>query len=116
MGVPGTFSFPFLAVGPGESSLAFEYRPPGGGPPGQTFAVTIDVTPIAPLLTIQLVETNVVIAWPISGSSGFFLEGTPTLGPAQWAALNVAPLPEGTNYIVTLGNNGASLFFRLHYQ
>ena len=113
IGVGGTFSFPFLATALGDTSLAFSYNPPGSGPPAQAFTVTIQVLP-PPSLTIQLVQTNVVISWPIANSTNFFLEGTRTLAPAQWSALNVLPLPEGTNFVVTLGVSGSSLFFRLH--
>jgi predicted secreted protein len=115
VGVGGTFSFPFLAVTPGDTALTFEYRPPGGGPPAQTFTVTIHVMTAPPRLSIELAKTNVVISWPIAGSTNFFLEGATSLSPWQWAALNVLPLPQGTNYTVTLGTSDSPLYFRLHH-
>jgi inhibitor of cysteine peptidase len=111
----GTFSFPFLAVGTGDTTLAFEERRPWeGGTVIANFAVRIHVRAGGPRLWIELARPNVRLLWPIAGSSGFFLEGTLSLEPAQWAALNVLPLPEGTNYVVTLGPGGKGLYFRLH--
>jgi predicted secreted protein len=114
VGVGGTFTFPLLAATSGDTSLSFEYRPPGGGLPAETFAVTIHVVPGPPRLSIKLVNANVVISWPIAGATNFFLEGSTTLPRTQWAALNVLPLPEGTNFTVTLGPGTNAVFFRLH--
>jgi predicted secreted protein len=114
VGVGGTFSFPFLASKPGDTALSFDYSQWWEeGTPIQSFAVTIHVVP--PRLSIQQGGTNVVISWPIAGSTNFFLEGAPSLEASQWAALNVLPLPEGTNYTVTLGTGGNALYFRLHH-
>jgi predicted secreted protein len=116
VGRGGTFSFPFSAVKPGQTVLSFDYERYSDPPSvAQTFTVTINVTaePVLPTLSIELVQTNVVITWPIATSSGFFLEGTATLSPPQWAALNVVALPDGPNYKVILAAFGDSLFFRL---
>jgi predicted secreted protein len=113
VGVGGTFSFPFLASKPGDTALSFDYRRSGEGTPIQSFAVTIHVAP--PRLSIQQLGTNVVISWPIAGSTNFFLEGASSLEASQWAALNVLPLPDGTNYTVSLGTGGNALYFRLHH-
>ncbi len=116
VGRGGTFAFPFLAAGAGDTTLSFEYRPPGGGAPPQSFTVTIQVAAAPPpRLSIKLVQTAAIISWPMASSTNFFLEGSPALDPPQWAALNVAPLPEGTNYTVTLGAGGKALYFRLHH-
>jgi predicted secreted protein len=112
-GIGGTFSFPFLASKPGDTALSFDYRRSGEGTPIQSFAVTIHVSP--PRLSIQQLGSNVVISWPIAGSTNFFLEGAPSLEPPQWAALNVLPLLDGTNYTVSLGTGGNALYFRLHH-
>ena len=79
-----------------------------------TYAVTIDVSPMPPALSLNLSGDNVLIAWPTNNSSGFFLEGATSLQPAQWAALNVMPQVGGRNYWVTLGRSGSALYFRLH--
>ena len=115
VGSPGTWSFPFLAAQAGNTTLTFEYEPPGGGLPPESFTVTIQVAP-PPSLSIKLLGSNLVLSWPIANSTGFFLEGATTLEPLQWAALNVQPLAAGTNYTVTLGAGGGALFFRLHQQ
>jgi predicted secreted protein len=111
VGGGGTFEFPFVAAQPGDTALAFEYLRLGGAPL-QSFAVTIHVP--APPLSITLAKTNVVVSWPIAGSTNCFLEGATSLEPSNWAALNVLPLPNGTNYTVTLGTVGNGLYFRLH--
>jgi len=113
VGVGGTFSFPFLASEAGYTALSFEYKRSGDGTPIGTFAVTIRVAP--PRLSIQQAGTNVVISWPIPGSSNCFLEGALRPDPSQWAALNVLPLPQGTNYTVMLGTGGSALYFRLQH-
>jgi len=110
----GTFCFPFLASNLGDASLALEYRRAGDTTLTQNYAVTIHVTPAPPRLSIRLVEANVVISWPVAGSTSFFLEGTTRLETPQWTALNVLPLPEGANYTVTLGTGGNARYFRLH--
>lgn len=108
----GTFYFPLVATQPGDTAVALAYLQPWVGTPVQTFAVTIHVLP--PSLSITRADTSVVISWPMRGSTNFFLEGTTTVAPARWAALNVLPMPQGTNYVVTLGAGGCALFFRLH--
>lgn len=114
-GVGGTFSFPFLAVKPGDATFGFEYRRAGDNFPAQTFTVTIHVTAVPPLLSISLIQASIVISWPIAGSTNFFLEGTPRFAPPQWSALNALPIAEGTNYTVKLGANGNGLYFRLRH-
>jgi predicted secreted protein len=115
VGVGGTFAFPFFASGIGETTLSFRYqRSWETNNPLQTFAVTINVLgPPASALTVALRGTNAVVYWPITGSTGFYLEGTTTV-LAGWAALNALPIPNGTNYTVTLPAVGSGLFFRLH--
>lgn len=117
VGVGGTYSFPFRAVRQGPTSLSFDYRQPWNPSSTlRTFSVTIEVAgaDVPPRLSIVLEGGNVVLRWPQAKSEGYFLEGTPRLQPASWAALNVLPLPEGDQYRVTLGPSGSQLFFRLH--
>jgi inhibitor of cysteine peptidase len=115
-GSPGTFSFPFRAVHSGATTLTLDYLK-SWEPTNvtQTFSATIEVSAdtSGPRLSIALAETNVVITWPQAGSSGFYLEGTQSLSPPSWAALNVLPLPVGPDYQVTLAASGEALFFRL---
>lgn len=115
VGVGGTFCFPFLASDLGDTTLALDYRRLGDITPLQSFTVTIHVTAAPPRLSIRRIEASVAISWPMLGSTNFFLEGTTSLNAPQWAALNVLPLPEGTNYTVNLGTGGHGLYFRLHH-
>ena len=116
-GVGGTYLFPFSGVKPGQTTLALAYSQPWNpASPAQTFLVTINVAAddVLPRLYIELVNGTVVIRWPIANSDGFYLEGATELQPADWAALNVAAVPDGDLYKVTLGASGNMLFFRLH--
>jgi hypothetical protein len=117
LGSPGTLVWSYLAVSPGPTTLSFAYCE-AFDPQNvlATYAVTIDVEPSPPTLSLTLAGENVLITWPITNSAGFSLEGTASLQPAQWAALNVIPLPDGQNYQVTLGHSGRPLCFRLHKQ
>jgi predicted secreted protein len=115
VGAGGTFSFPFVAQKAGDTTLSFSYeRPWEPNSVVQTFSVTINVTdqPLSPRLSVVMKGTHAVISWPITGSSGFYLEGTRTLS-SGWAALNVLAIPDGLNYSVTLPLSGQLLFFRL---
>ncbi len=114
-GSPGTFSLPFRAVHAGATTLTLAYVQPWD-PAGavQTFSATIVVAEgLTPRLSITLTATDVLITWPQAGSADFYLEGSPGLFPSAWAALNVLPLPVGSDYQVTLPASDRSLFFRL---
>jgi len=114
VGGPGTMSLPFLAVNVGLTALSFAYDQPWNPQnPLTNYAVAINVTAMTPSLSVTLDGDNVVLTWT-TNSSGFFLEGTTSLDPPHWAALNVAPMPDGPNYAVTLGHSGVALYFRLH--
>jgi predicted secreted protein len=115
-GSPGTFSLPFRAVHSGTTTIILDYRQPWDPTSvAEIFSATIAVSEETsePRLSITLAGTTVVITWPQAGSSEFFLEGTQSLCPSNWAALNVLPLPIGSDYRVTLAAAGAGLFFRL---
>jgi predicted secreted protein len=117
VGGGGTISLPFLAVNTGATTLSLVYIQPWEPLVVATnYSVTINVTPLPPALSLTLTGGNVLLTWPITNSSGFFLEGVTSLQPAQWAALNVSPQTNGPNYWVTLGGSGAALYFRLHKQ
>ncbi len=111
----GTCSFPFLAVKPGVTIFSFAYLQPWN-PESVLEAYDFTIEVIAgptPPLAITLSQQKVLITWPVANSAGFFLEGTPTLQPADWRPLNVLPISDGTQYVVTLGHTGAGLYFRL---
>ena len=115
-GSGGIFNFQLQAVKPGQTHLSFAYEQPWN-PQNiiQTFDITIDATNAIyiPAMTITTSEKKVSITWPISDSAGFFIEGASTLAPPNWTAMNVIPLINGTNYVVTIGASGSNLFFRL---
>jgi predicted secreted protein len=116
-GSPGTYCLSFLAVSAGPTTLSYVYCQPWDPLNALTnYTVTIDVAPVPPTLSLALAGENVAITWPMANSTGFFLEGAASLQPAQWAALNVIPLPDGQNYRVTLGHSGSALYFRLRKQ
>ncbi len=115
VGAGGTFTFPFLAATPGPTTLSFSYaRSWDPGDVAQSFSVTVNVTAEAllPRLDIELQGGNARISWPTNGSTAFFLEGNQDLS-GGWAALNVLPRLEESNYVVTLPTSGQFLFFRL---
>lgn len=112
----GTLSFPLRAVKAGQTTLRYNYLQSWNpGSLADTFGVTVKVTDetAAPRLSAAVVEGKIVITWPAEGSSGYFIEGATSLAPSSWLAMNVAPILEGSNYVVTLGTGGQSLFFRL---
>lgn len=111
----GTVSFPLRAVKAGQTILHFNYLQTWNPDSlADTFGVTVKVTEetAAPRLSAAIVEGKIVVTWPVQGSGGYFIEGTTSLA-SSWAAMNVAPMLEGSNYVVTLGATGQSLFFRL---
>ena len=114
-GSPGTFEFPFMAVDAGTTTLNFSEHLYGNPQDVlATFVVSIDVTIPQPTLSLTLAGTEVLITWPDTTSRDFFLEGSSSLSPGQWAALNVLAQDDGRNYWVRLGHSGLPLFFRLH--
>jgi hypothetical protein len=52
---------------------------------------------------------NVVISWPVSGTSGFSLYSSPTLGTsAVWTPVTATPTVVGQNYQLTISTTGGS--------
>jgi len=113
-GSPGTFEFPFLAVGAGTTTLNFdEHR--FGDPQNivATFAVNIDVVVPQPVLSITLVGSDVLISWPNTTSTDFMLEVSSSPAGPLWAPANFIIRDDGTNYWVQIDHLGPSLFLRL---
>ncbi len=114
-GSPGTFEFPFLAVGAGTTTLSFaEYL--YGHPEDllATFEVTLEVTIPQPVLSIALDGSEVLLTWPNITSSDFNLEVASSLTRPQWAVSNILVQDDGHNFWVRLPLSGPPLFFRLH--
>lgn len=117
VGGGGTISLPYLAVRPGTTTLSLAYYQLWNPQVVlATYAVTIDVTGVLPALSLTVSGDNLLLTWPITNSSGFFLEAAASLQPAQWATLNVSPQADTQNYQVTLPRSGFALYFRLRKQ
>jgi hypothetical protein len=67
----------------------------------------------APLLSITLSGTNVIISWPGSTSSAYVLESATDLASTAWGGAGSAVLVNG-NYVVTNALTPDSAFYRLH--
>jgi hypothetical protein len=96
-------------------------QPEAGGPmaggryslTGGFWALYAVQTPGAPLLTITRTATNtVVVSWP-SPATGFVLQQTATLTPANWAAAPQTPVDDGTTVSVVVSPPAGNRFFRL---
>jgi len=54
------------------------------------------------------------IFWPVN-PSGFVLETTTGLSPANWVPVAAPPLPIGNQYLLTIQMSGTNAFYRLRY-
>ena len=78
--------------------------------------VTFSGDVIQPVLAIRQVGDDIQLSWP-ANPTGFTLQSTPGLSPANWQAFGQAPTPvNGTNF-VTISAAGLDeiQFFRLAY-
>lgn len=68
----------------------------------------------APALSIALSGNNVVISWPVS-ATGFGLQSTDSLAPANWSNLTPAPpvVVNGNSNTATIAVGSGSKFYRL---
>jgi hypothetical protein len=68
-----------------------------------------------PTLTAALSSGNIVISWPVSGTAGFSLYSSRTLGPnAVWTLVNTTNTVVGQNYQISVPTSGgATEFYRL---
>lgn len=86
--------------------------------PGVTYLASLTVTsshlaPVTPpTLSIALQGNAVVITWPAS-ATGFTLQSSSTLSPANWQPSGLAPTTEGDWNKATLTPEGTGRFFRL---
>jgi hypothetical protein len=73
---------------------------------------------VLPTPQVSLVPNgkNVLISWPVSGSSGFNLMESTSLGPtASWSAVGQTPTVVGGYYQVSIPISGTTEFFRLSH-
>jgi hypothetical protein len=65
---------------------------------------------VGPTLAFALTaDKKIRLTWPTS-AEGFALQGSPTLSPAAWAALNVAPTVEGDQNVVVITPTGTTFY------
>jgi autotransporter-associated beta strand protein len=77
-------------------------------------SLVLSFTPASPTLTVATSLTNLTMSWP-TNRSGYLLESTPGLVPANWTT-TLPPYPldsTGTNYAVTAPTRSGTAFFRL---
>lgn len=68
----------------------------------------------APMIYVSASGKNLIITWSTSGTSGYSLQESTTLGAgASWSAVGITPTVAGSNYQVTVPITGATEFFRL---
>jgi hypothetical protein len=75
----------------------------------------INIVSLPPLTTLPSGNT-LYIYWPIS-PSGFVLETTPTLSPANWTNVPAPPLQIGNQYLEPIQiMSGTNAFYRLRFR
>jgi len=75
------------------------------------FAALAPAGPV-PALTILMSDGNVVLSWPIQGTTGYNLESTTSLTAPSWGSAGTPTASGGMNY-VTNSATGSAQFFRL---
>ncbi len=68
-----------------------------------------------PALAVTSSGNLLLVYWP-SAPSGFVLEMSPSLSPAQWVRVPGPPIQIGTEYLGVLQAPGANQFYRLRYS
>lgn len=74
------------------------------------WSLTITTTPV--LLSIAQSQTNAVLSWT-NAAAGYTLQTTPSLAPASWTNVNVAPVLVSGYYTVTNAVTNKTMFYRL---
>jgi uncharacterized repeat protein (TIGR03803 family) len=86
------------------------YGTSGGGTNGSGMVFSLSLP--APLLTVTLSGTNVVLTWPTNALE-FTLESATNLVSTDWSIVSPPPVVVNTNNVVTNAISGANLFYRL---
>jgi hypothetical protein len=74
------------------------------------WSLTITTAPVA--LTIATSQTNAILSWT-NGAIGYNLQASPSLSPATWANVSIAPAVISGNYVVTNAMTNKTTFYRL---
>ncbi|MBE0542063.1 MAG: hypothetical protein IH623_11795 [Verrucomicrobia bacterium] len=108
---------------PGETTVTFRLYGWGADRNSRTLAFgrdfgpsirgTVQAAPASPTLTITLVGDDARISWPVS-ATGFTLESTPSLSPANWQDVSQPVQVVGDQNVVTVPIATGNAFFRLH--
>lgn len=75
--------------------------------------VTNNPGPANVTISAQLSANQLVISWPEAGSTGFNLQGTDSLSPANWQAVPGTPTSANGQLSMTVPTSGSGRFFRL---
>jgi hypothetical protein len=78
------------------------------------FANAINVVGLPPLTTVPSGST-LYIFWPVN-PSGFVLETSPNLSPAQWIPVTNPPIQIGDQYLLPVQMSGTNAFYRLYFS
>jgi FtsH-binding integral membrane protein len=69
---------------------------------------------LPPSLSIASAGTNIVLAWPIAGGTGYTLySSTDLTTPGSWTIAAATVQTNGGQYVVTLSPDAVTRFFRL---
>jgi hypothetical protein len=68
-----------------------------------------------PTLTTAPSGNTLYIFWPVN-PSGFVLETTAGLSPANWVPVTTQPFPIGNQYLVPIQMSGTNVFYRLRFN
>lgn len=100
-----------VTVYPGASNLVMEASD-GKGDVG--FSPAIDVVNV-PQFGVTIQDGSLTLSWP-EEPSGFVLESSDTLSPANWVPVSGQPTLTNGQYIQSIPFNGSNQFFRLQYS
>jgi uncharacterized repeat protein (TIGR03803 family) len=79
---------------------------------GALFSVLLGAGATAPPLVISRSGTNVMVTWP-TNFTGYTLQSTTNLAPANWGTVVPSPANVNGQYVVTNSYSGAQKFYRL---
>lgn len=83
---------------------------PGAGIITGGWSLTITTTPV--LLSLAQFQTNAVLSWT-NAAIGYMLQATPSLSPAAWTNVDIAPVSFSGNNFVTNAMTNKTTFYRL---
>jgi hypothetical protein len=94
--------------------LTTSTAPEATAPPPVTVRPAVVLPAQGPMLNLQKTGSNLMIGWPYT-STGYVLEASTSLDPAEWVPVTNPPLPTGDQFVVPVATTDTNRFFRLHY-